>query len=179
MRTLILYTSATGGTKKYAEDIAAGIQGDVFPLKKYKWKDIDEYDTVVYGGWVMGNKIQGIDDFLAHFDEMENKNVLIFASGMSYPTSESRDSLISTNVLDIYHIRFYQLRGSFDYSKLRFPYSLLMKTSLRQMRADPSMEAQSEMMESLKDHPLEFYDAQGIDKILSVLHRLSAIGNKA
>ena len=179
MRTLILYTSATGGTQKYAEDIAAGIQGDVFPLKKYKWKDIDDYDTIVYGGWVMGNKIQGIDDFLSHFDEMEKKNVLIFASGMGYPTPESRDSLISTNVLDIYHVRFYQLRGSFDYSKLRFPYSLIMKTSLRQMKNDPSLESQSEMMESLKDHPLEFYDAQGIDKILSVLHRLSAIGNQA
>ncbi len=179
MRTLILYTSATGGTKKYAEDIATGVQGDVFPLKKYKWKDIDDYDTVVYGGWVMGNKIQGIDDFLSHFDEMEKKNVLIFASGMNFPTSESRDSLISTNVLDIYHVRFYQLRGSFDYSKLRFPYSLLIKTSLRQMKNDPNLESQSEMMESLKDHPLEFYDAQGIDKILSVLHRLSAIGNQA
>ncbi len=179
MRTLILYTSATGGTKKYAEDIAAGIQGDALPLKKYKWKNIDDYDTVVYGGWVMGNKIQGIDNFLAHFDEMENKNVLIFASGMGFPTPESRDSLISTNVLDIYHIRFYQLRGSFDFSKLRFPYNLMMKASLRQMRGAPGMEEQADMIESFKDHPLEFYDAQGIDKILSVLHRLSAIGNKA
>ena len=178
MRTLILYTSATGGTKKYAEDIASGIQGDVFPLKKYKWKDIDSYDTVVYGGWVMGGKIQGIDDFLAHFDEMEKKNVLIFASGMGFPSAESRDNLISTNVLDIYHIRFYQLRGSFDYSKLRFPYSLMMKASLRQMQNDPSLASQVEMMDSLKDQPLEFYDAQGIDKILSVLHRLSAIGNQ-
>ena len=154
-----------------------GIQGDVYPLKKYKWKDVDNYDTVVYGGWVMGGKIQGIDDFLSHFNEIEKKNVLIFASGMGIPSSEARDNLISTNVLDIYHVRFYQLRGSFDYSKLRFPYSLIMKTSLRQMRNDPSMESQSEMLENLKDSPLEFYDAQGIDKILSVLHRLSAIGN--
>ena len=178
MRTLILYTSATGGTKKYAEDIAAGIKGDVFPLKKYKWKDIDSYDTIVYGGWVMGNKIQGIDNFLAHFDDMEKKNVLIFASGMSIPSSEGRDNLISTNVLDIYHIRFYQLRGSFDFAKLRFPYNLMMKASLHQMKSDPSLVAQSDMLESLKDHPLEFYDAQGVDKILSVLHRLSAIGDK-
>ncbi len=178
MRTLILYTSANGGTKKYAEDIASGIKGDAFPLKKYKWKDLDSYDTVVYGGWVMGGKIQGIDNFLAHIEEMENKNVLIFASGMGMPSPEARDNLISTNVLDIYHVRFYQLRGSFDYSKLRFPYSLIMKTSLRQMKGNPDLAGQADMMESLKNHPLEFYDAQGIDKILSVLHRLSAVGNK-
>jgi menaquinone-dependent protoporphyrinogen IX oxidase len=178
MRTLILYTSSTGSTQKYAEAIASGIHGDIYPLKKYKWKDIDQYDSIVYGGWVMGNKIQGIDKFLCHIDEMEKKNVLIFASGMSVVTSASRDNLISTNVLDIYHVRFYQLRGSFDYSKLHFPYSLLMKTSLKQIANDPERAGESEMLSGLLDHPFEYYDQQGVDKILSVLHRLSAINNE-
>ena len=169
MRTLILYTSGTGGTKKYAEDIAAGIQGDVFPLKKYKWKDIRQYDAVVYGGWVMGGKIQGIDNFLSHYDQISKKNVLIFASGMAAPTAEARDNLISTNVLDIYHVRFYQLRGSFDYAKLRFPYNLLINTSLKQIQKDPDHASDGALMEDLKNRPMEFYDAQGIDKILSVL----------
>ncbi|MDD6916862.1 MAG: flavodoxin domain-containing protein [Candidatus Enteromonas sp.] len=177
MRTLILYTSKTGNTKKYAEDIAQAVNGDVFPLKKYKWKDVGDYDSIVFGGWVMGGKIQGIDDFLSHYDEISDKNILVFSSGMGFVTSESRDRLISGNVLDIYHIRYYQLRGSFDYSKLHFPYNFMINTSLRALRKDPDSAQDLSMVENLKETPLEFYDQQGIDRIISVLHRLSAVGD--
>lgn len=178
MRTLILYTSKTGSTKKYAEDIAHAVNGDVFPLKKYKWKDVGDYDSIVFGGWVMGGKIQGIDDFLSHYDEISDKNILVFSSGMGFVTSESRDRLISGNVLDIYHIRYYQLRGSFDYSKLHFPYNFMINTSLRALRKDPDSAQDLSMVENLKETPLEFYDQQGIDRIISVLHRLSAVGDQ-
>ncbi|MCI5940118.1 flavodoxin domain-containing protein [bacterium] len=178
MRTLILYTSKTGNTKKYAEDIAQAVNGDVFPLKKYKWKDVGDYDSIVFGGWVMGGKIQGIDDFLSHYDEISDKNILVFSSGMGFVTSESRDRLISGNVLDIYHIRYYQLRGSFDYSKLHFPYNFMINTSLRALRKDPDSAQDLSMVENLKETPLEFYDQQGIDRIISVLHRLSAVGDQ-
>ena len=178
MRTLILYTSKTGSTKKYAEDIAHAVNGDVFPLKKYKWKDVGDYDSIVFGGWVMGGKIQGIDDFLSHYDEISDKNILVFSSGMGFVTSESRDRLISGNVLDIYHIRYYQLRGSFDYSKLHFPYNFMINTSLRALRKDPDSAQDLSMVENLKETPLEFYDQQGVDRIISVLHRLSAVKKK-
>ena len=178
MRTLILYTSKTGSTKKYAEDIAQAVNGDVFPLKKYKWKDVGDYDSIVFGGWVMGGKIQGIDDFLSHYDEISDKNILVFSSGMGFVTSESRDRLISGNVLDIYHIRYYQLRGSFDYSKLHFPYNFMINTSLRALRKDPDSAQDLSMVENLKETPLEFYDQQGVDRIISVLHRLSAVGDQ-
>lgn len=178
MRTLILYTSKTGNTKKYAEDIAQAVNGDVSPLKKYKWKDVGDYDSIVFGGWVMGGKIQGIDDFLSHYDEISDKNILVFSSGMGFVTSESRDRLISGNVLDIYHIRYYQLRGSFDYSKLHFPYNFMINTSLRALRKDPDSAQDLSMVENLKETPLEFYDQQGIDRIISVLHRLSAVGDQ-
>ena len=178
MRTRILYTSKTGSTKKYAEDIAHAVNGDVFPLKKYKWKDVGDYDSIVFGGWVMGGKIQGIDDFLSHYDEISDKNILVFSSGMGFVTSESRDRLISGNVLDIYHIRYYQLRGSFDYSKLHFPYNFMINTSLRALRKDPDSAQDLSMVENLKETPLEFYDQQGVDRIISVLHRLSAVGDQ-
>ena len=178
MRTLILYTSKTGNTKKYAEDIAQAVNGDVFPLKKYKWKDVGDYDSIVFGGWVMCCKIQVIDDFLSHYDEISDKNILVFSSGMGFVTSESRDRLISGNVLDIYHIRYYQLRGSFDYSKFHFPYNFIINTSLRALRKDPDSAQDLSMVENLKETPLEFYDQQGVDRIISVLHRLSAVGDQ-
>lgn len=172
MRTLVLYESKNGSTKKYAEDIALGISADILPLKKFKWKNINEYDTIVFGGWVLGGKIRGIDEFLGHWPEMETKNVLIFSSGMSYVTKEGRETLISQNLLDMYHLRFYQLRGSFDYSKLNFFHKMMISNSLRLMARSGEDSEDADYVSRLKETPLEYYDQTGIDRMLSVLHRI-------
>ena len=52
MRTLIVYESQSGSTKKYAEDIAKAVSADLLPLKKFKAKIIPDYDCIVFGGWV-------------------------------------------------------------------------------------------------------------------------------
>lgn len=176
MKTLVLYQSNTGCTKAYAEAIAQGIHGDVMPLKKFKaYKKIREnYDAVVFGGWVMGNTIQGIDKFLTHWDEMEGMVVLVFAVGMGIPTDESRKILISQNVLDLYHLRFYQFRGSFDYAKLKFPYNLYMNMFMKRIEQDPSMSENSADLLQLKERPLYFNDTEKVEKILTVLRTEAA-----
>ena len=90
MRTVILYYSKTGNTKKYAEDIAAALKCDVMPLNKFKAKMIPDYDTIVFGSRVIGTKIQKADDFLAMYDAMEGKNIIMFAVGMSLVSKEAR-----------------------------------------------------------------------------------------
>lgn len=180
MRTLVLYESKTGSTKKYAEEIARSVNGDILPAKKFKAKMIQDYDTFVFGGWVMGGKIQGLDRFLSFYDEMkEGHDILIFACGMSIVSKEARDSLISSNILDLYHVRFYQLRGSFDYQKLNLVNKILMSNSLRMIDKDPKASFDQKALLDIKEHPIEYYDRAGLDRIISVLHKLSAIGGEA
>lgn len=174
MKTIVLYQSKNGATKQYAEDIARGISCEVLPLKKFRWKRIDEYDTIVFGGWVMGGQIQGLNDFLLHWDAMSEKNVLVFSVGMSFKTPQSRQQLIDSNVLYPYHIRFYQFRGSFDYSKLGPIQKVLINTSLRAMANNPDSADDVAMLENLKTTPIQIYDEEAMNKILSVLHRLAA-----
>ena len=83
MRTLVIYQSLTGSAQKYAEDIARAVSGDVIPLKKFKAKMIPQYDVIVFGGWVRGGRIQGLDKFLSNWYAMDGKDVIIFSSGMS------------------------------------------------------------------------------------------------
>ena len=85
MQSIVLYVSQVGSTKKYAEDIAKTISAEVMPLKKFKWKNLSNYNLIIFGGWVMGGKIKGLDDFLSHYDDMSDKNVMIVSSGMSIP----------------------------------------------------------------------------------------------
>lgn len=172
MRTLILYYSKTGNTQKYAEDIAASLKCDVMPLKKFKKKMIADYDTIIFGSRIMGSKIQKIDDFLSHYDAMEGKNVIVFAVGMSVVTAQTRKDLISANILDLYHLRFYQLRGSFEYDKLSFWEKFLMNQSLRRIAAMEDASADQKFLLTITENPIIYYDNQGVDKIISVVRRL-------
>lgn len=176
MRTLVLYTSNTGNTKRYAERIAEGIGADILPFNKrmFKKMSLKDYDTIVYGGWLSGMTIQGVNEFLARWDDMSEKNVLIYAVGMGVVSKESRDNLINSNLLDLYHLRFYQLRGSFDYSKLKFPYTWMIRLGIKGaiQRNDPGTDA--ETLGRLIETPLEYDDNDGVDRVLSVLHRLAS-----
>lgn len=175
MRTLVLYCSKTGNTQKYAEDIARAVHADILPAKKFKAKLIDQYDTIVFGGWVMANKIQGLDQFLSFYEQMREKNVLIFSCGMSFPSPETRQEMISTNILDLYHVRYYQLRGSFDFNKLGFVHRMLMNHTINMMQAKENPDASQAAIAALRDTPIIVYDNPGIDRIVSVLHRLETV----
>ena len=174
MRTLVLYTSKTGNTQKYAEDLASAVKADVLPFKKFKKKMIDSYDCIVYGGYVMGEKIQGIDEFLRHYELMKEKEVIIFSCGMSFVTKETRAHMIDANILDLYHVRYYQLRGSFDFNKLGPVQKFLMNHSLRMIANSEDASADQRALLTLKETPLTYYDQAGIDRMVSVINKIAA-----
>ncbi|MBP5092006.1 MAG: hypothetical protein J6328_05575 [Bacilli bacterium] len=173
MRTLVIYESQVGSTKQYAEDIAKAVGADILPLKKFKGKMIKDSDVLVFGGWVRGAQIMGLNDFLAHYDLMEGKDIIVFSSGMSLATPEGRKSLISSNILDLYHVRYYQFQGSFDYSKLGLKNKFLFNTAIRQVESDPNATAEMKMVSYVKDHPINFYDSEKVNRVISVINKIS------
>ena len=49
MKTLIIYSSQTGFTKKYATWIAEELQADCILLKDAKKINLDDYENIIYG----------------------------------------------------------------------------------------------------------------------------------
>ncbi len=67
MKTLIIYTSQTGFTKKYAQWLAGEMDADIFDLKDVRKKEesfFADYEAVVYAGWCMAGSIVKIKWFL-------------------------------------------------------------------------------------------------------------------
>ncbi len=179
MRTLVIYESLTGSTQKYAEDIARAVSGEVIPLRRFKPKMIPQYDVIVFGGWVRGGRIQGLDKFLTHWDQMEGKDVIIFSSGMSIPTKQGRLDLISANLLDLYHVRYYELRGNFDYDKLNFINRMMMDRSLQMIENDPEASVDQKYLLTVRDNPISYYDQERVDRIIEVINGISLERMKA
>lgn len=173
MKTLVIYESLAGHTKAYAEAIAKAVDATILPLKKFKKKMIPEYDTIVFGGWVRGSQIQGLNDFLSYWDEMEGKDVIVFATGMSIASSDVKENLINVNVLYPYHLRFYLFQGGFDYGKLTFKERLLFSTALKQMEGQGDNPALTEMLESATKAPMVYFDQPMVDRVVKVINDIA------
>ena len=172
-KTLILYVSNTGDTKRYAEDIAHAVEADVMPLKKCKWRKIDDYDIVIFAGWIMGGNIKGLNDFLAHWDnELDGKDVIVIGVGMGFASSESRKVLINQNLLDMFHLRFYQFQGNFDMNRLSKIYQLMMKASITKIASDPNATEGEKSITTILENPIECYDTAKVQRVIEVVRQL-------
>lgn len=132
MRTLIIYTSSTGFTKRYAEWIAEEISDEVITFKEAKKKGnefFEGYDSIVYGGWCMGGKVINEDWFKENMLAWKNKKLAIFCVGASPMDSpevpEALDNNLSEEEKKIAKIFYCQ--GGLNYEKMKLPMKIMMK----------------------------------------------------
>ena len=105
---------------------------------------------------------------------MEKKNVIIFSVGLSPSNKEVRDAMISANLLDMYHLRYYLLQGKFDYQTLSFVEKMLIKTSVNRLQNDPNYdELHKASMMRLLDTPINVYDTEGVNKVIRIINKIS------
>lgn len=62
-RTIVLYTSKYGAAETYARWIAEALGCRAVPLDKSSKKELQGYDTVIYGGGVQAGGIRGLEQF--------------------------------------------------------------------------------------------------------------------
>lgn len=87
MKTLIIYASKTGTTKKCA-DILAKELGDctITDIHKVKKISLDEYDAVVFGSYIHAGKLdKKLKNYaLTHLTDVRAKKVGFFVTGSGY-----------------------------------------------------------------------------------------------
>lgn len=128
MRAIIMYTSTTGFTKKYAEWIAKDLGADLVEARSLRPETLQDYDTIIYGGSFHAVGIRGIKELKKNFPRLDGKKIIVFATGATPSRSDVPEEVIDANFSpeERSRIRFFYLRGGFDYSKLGLVDKLLM-----------------------------------------------------
>ena len=62
-RTIVLYTSKYGAAETYAQWIAEALGCQAVSLDKFSKKELQGYDTVIYGGGVQAGGVRGLEQF--------------------------------------------------------------------------------------------------------------------
>lgn len=120
MRSIVVYHSKSGFTKKYAEWISEKAKAELKEVSEVTIADLQGFDTIVYGGNLHAAGIQGIHKITDHLNLLQGKRLIFFATGASpYRESVVADILEANFPKEIQNeIQFFYLRGGFDYHKL-------------------------------------------------------------
>ncbi len=174
MKTLVIYTSQTGFTKKYAELISVRMNADILTIDEAKKKAKDfflEYDAIVYGGWAMAGNIVGVKWFLNKALEWKTKKVAVFCVGASPRENPDVDVFLNNMINDeqkTYIMSFY-CQGGIDYSRMKFPYKFMMKSMVSVLKKKKDATEKEKEMAKYLSGSYDISDEKYIEPIIEYL----------
>ena len=172
MKTLIVYTSQTGFTKRYAEWIAEKSQADLFNLKdvqKKKMSFFEEYDAIIYAGWCMASKVVKLDWFLEKAANLKEKKLVVVAVGAS-PNEAPEVDVAMNNLLTAeqkQYIKVFYCQGGINYDKMKLLSKLALKMFAKVLKN--SKDAKQREQGEVIGHAYDISDVKFIEPIVDFL----------
>ncbi|XOQ47390.1 MAG: Flavodoxin [Eubacteriales bacterium] len=167
----VVYKSKTGFTEKYARWLAEDTGADLLQANHVKVEDLLRYDTIVYGGGLYAGGINGVKLITGHMKELGNRKIIVFGVGASPCRPEVRDEVEKHNFPAEIRgkIRFFLLRGGFDYSKCNLIDKMLMNMFKVKLKKAPDTDKDAKGMLACYDHPADFTNREALKPILACI----------
>jgi len=169
MKTLVLYYSNTGFTQKYAKWIAEELSVDIVDAKQSHAGMLFDYDTIIYGGGLYASHIGGLQLIIKNLDRLKGKKIIVFTTGASPAKEETTFDIQNKNFTPQQQqiIRFYYLRGGFDYSKLKPIHKLSMNAMKFIVKNKKEINPEIQQFLDAYDNPVDFTDKENIRDLLA------------
>ena len=173
-RTIVLYTSKYGAAETYARWIAEAFGCRAVPLDKFSKKELQGYDTVIYGGGVQAGGIRGLEQFtkwikgdlklrqmakrgtISEAEAAEigafDRQYYIFAVGISLDSEGNRLQLRDINFDKdwLRDLPCFFLPGAFDPAKLAGVDKAIIKVATKMFLDKPEAQAAAEDAQVLR-----------------------------
>lgn len=169
MKTMVIYRSKTGYTKRYAQWIAEELDADFFEASQAGADKMIAYDTVIYGGGLYAGGINGVKLIIKNLEKLEGRKLVVFATGASPPRKEAIQDVTDKNFTSkqLENMRFFYLRGGFDYRKLGLIDKLLMNLLKMKLKKKEDKTPDEKGMLAAYDTPVDFVKKQNIDELIA------------
>lgn len=166
MKKLVVYESSTGFTAKYAEWIAKKLSCEAKPRRKVKAKEISEQDVVIYGGWILGGRIAGLDKTR----KLLPKKLVVFAVGVTPDSGDVRNNIIAMNHLE--STPFYYMQGGLNLRKLTLVQRRMLKMVQKFLKQKKDKTNQDRLIEQLLGHSGDYTDIVYIKPLIEDIQKL-------
>lgn len=76
MKTIVIYCSKTGFTRRYADLLASALQCECAAFEERQDVDLNAYDCVIFGSWVCAGAIQQVKWFKKQIQALKGKRLI-------------------------------------------------------------------------------------------------------
>ncbi len=172
MKTVVIYNSQTGFTKRYAEWIAEETNADCFELSEAKKKDFDEYDTIVFGGWACAGGISKLSWFKGNLNKWNDKKLIAFCVGGSPIENPEIEEALKKNFdgAEYERVHAFYCPGGFDYDKMSKTSKVMMKMFIKMLKAKKDKTKEDEIMIKMISASYDISDKKYIEPIVACIN---------
>lgn len=153
MKTIVIYHSQTGFTRRYAGWIAEALEGDCIELSHFDKRQLKNYDAVVFGSWCKAGSINKIDWVQKNQKNLESKKLAVFCTGASPLHSGNVEVFLKSQQekKGLEHAGIFYFPGGFCLEKLPISSQMVMKMFIKglDLKKDKT-EEEKQMSEMLK-----------------------------
>lgn len=173
MKIAIIYKSKSGFTLKYAEFLAEAIKGDLIEAKDASINELKKYDVIVYGGGLYIGGINGVKLITRNIDKLKDSKIIIFATGAAPGRENEIKEIIEGNFTEelLKTIKFFYLRGGYDFSKLTFIDKVLMTMLKLKLKYKKNLTPDERGILTAYNQPVDFVSEENIDPVLEYIKR--------
>lgn len=168
MKTIVIYHSQTGFTKRYAEWIVENANADCLELQK----DLSLYQTIIFGSWAFAGSIRKIGWFKKNINEWKNKKLIIFCVGASPIDSPEVKQALNNFRSDLEHknVKVFYCPGGINYERMPGASKLMMKIFLNGLKSKKEKtQTETEMLKMISSS----YDLSNQRYIKPILEELN------
>jgi len=175
MKTVIIYNSQTGFTKRYAEWIAEATGADCFELSVAKKKDLSIYETIIFGGWACAGSISKIGWFKSNISGWADKKLITFCVGGSPIDNPEIETALKHifNGSDQEKVKTFYCPGGFNYEKMSVTSKLMMKMFVKTLKAKKDKTEEEQVMIEMITSSYDISDKKYIEPIIKYLNNMT------
>ncbi|MBQ2932831.1 MAG: flavodoxin [Clostridia bacterium] len=170
MDAVVIYKSKYGSTKEYANWIAKELDCPVFEVKEISKDDLVNYDTIIYGGGLYAEIINGVSLITKNFDKLKNKKVAVFSTGIT--PLDCRDyydkMVIEKNFKPEMRdsIKVFNFMGKMILDELSLPHKTAIKALKKLMSGKENPTEMEKLLVELCDKDGNFTDKSAIKDLI-------------
>ena len=170
MNTIVIYKTKYGATKKYAQWISEELGCEAVDAKKITVDDILKYDTIVYGGGLYAEIINGVHILAKNIDKLKDKKIAIFTTGLTPP--DCRDyydkMVIEKNFKEGLPeiVKVFNYLGKMVVSELSLVHRTALKTLKKIMQGKENPTEMEKLLIELCDADGDFCDREAIGDLI-------------
>ena len=170
MNAVVVYRSKYGSTKAYAEWISEELGCDIFEYKEINIDDLLKYDTIIYGGGLYAEVINGVYLLTKNMDKLKGKKIAVYSTGITpLEYREYYDKLVieknfTPEMLE--QIKVFNFMGKMILEELSLPHRTAIKALKALMKNKENPTEMEKLLITLCDASGDFTDRTAIKELI-------------